>query len=44
MTETYQAIGIIEVMPPQGPQLLLAANIPHGKHHILVLNFLNIET
>jgi hypothetical protein len=39
-----QSIGIGEVVPPQGPQFLLAANIPHSEHYILVLNLLNIET
>jgi hypothetical protein len=31
-------------VPPQGPELLLATNIPHSEHYILVLNLLNIET
>ena len=39
-----QSIGIVEVVPPQGPELLLATNIPHSEHYILVLNLLNIET
>jgi len=39
-----QSIGIGEVVPPQGPQFLLAADIPHSEHYILVLNLLNIET
>lgn len=41
--KTYQTIRIIEVMPPQRPQLLLATDIPYCKHHVLVLYFLNIE-
>ena len=39
-----QSIGIGEVVPPQGPQFLLAADIPHSENYILVLNLLNIET
>jgi hypothetical protein len=39
-----QSISVVEVVPPQGPELLLATNIPHGEHYILVLNLLNIET
>ena len=39
-----QSICIGEVVPPQGPQFLLAADIPHSENYILVLNLLNIET
>jgi hypothetical protein len=39
-----QSIGVVEVVPPQGPQFLLAANIPYSEHYILVLNLLNIKT
>jgi len=38
-----QSIGIGEVVPPQGPQFLLATDIPHSENYILVLNLLNIE-
>jgi hypothetical protein len=39
-----QSIGVVEVVPPQGPQFFLAANIPYSEHYILVLNLLNIKT
>jgi hypothetical protein len=39
-----QSICVVEVVPPQGPQFLLATDVPHSKHYILVLNLLNIET
>ena len=44
VVDIYKSIGIVEVMPPQGPELFLATNIPNCEHHILVLNFLHIET
>lgn len=40
----YQSISIIEVMPPEWPEFLLSTYIPHCEHHILILNFLHIET
>jgi len=31
-------------MPPKWSEFLLTTNIPHSKYHILILNFLHIET
>ena len=40
----YQSISIIKVMPPEWPEFLLSTYIPHCEHHVLILNFLHIET
>lgn len=36
--------GVGEVVPPQGPQLFLAAHVPYGKRDVLVLHRLHIES
>jgi hypothetical protein len=37
-------LGVLEVMPPQRTDLVLAADIPHGELDVLVLNRLDVET
>ena len=37
-------LSVLEVMPPQRPDLVLATHVPHGELDILVLNRLNVET
>lgn len=37
------ALGVLEVMPPQRPDLVLSTNIPHGELDILILDRLNVE-
>ena len=34
---------VLKVVPPQGPDLILTAHIPHGKADVLVLNCLHIK-
>lgn len=38
------ALGVLEVMPPQRSDLVLSTDIPHGELDVLVLDGLNIET
>jgi len=38
------ALGVLEVMPPEGADLVLASDIPHGELDVLVLDSLDIET
>ena len=38
-----ESVRIVEVVPPQWPQLLLTADVPYGEHHVLVLHLLNVE-
>lgn len=42
--EAYKSISVVEVVPPKRSEFLLATNIPNREHHILVLNFLNVES
>jgi len=35
---------VLEVMPPQWSDLILAADIPHCKADVFVLNSFNVET
>jgi hypothetical protein len=37
------ALRILEVMPPQRPDLILTADIPDGKLNVLVFDSLNVE-
>lgn len=37
------ALGVLEVMPPERPDLVLATDIPHGELDVLVLDRLDIE-
>ena len=39
----YEAICIVEVVPPEGPQLFLPPHVPDSEKHILVLHLLDIE-
>lgn len=37
------ALGVLEVMPPQGTDLVLTTDIPHGELDVLVLDSLDVE-
>ena len=37
-------LGVLEVMPPEGADLVLTADIPHGELDVLVLDGLDVET
>lgn len=37
-------LGVLEVMPPQRSDLVLASDIPHGELDVLVLDGLDVET
>ena len=37
------ALGVLEVMPPQGSDLVLATDVPHGELDIFVLDRLDVE-
>ena len=38
------ALGVLEVMPPQRSDLVLTADIPHGELNVLVFDSLDVET
>ncbi len=38
------ALGVLEVMPPQRSNLVLSTNIPYSELDVLVFNSLNVET
>lgn len=37
-------LSVLEVMSPEGTDLVLATDIPHGKLNVLVLDGLDVET
>jgi hypothetical protein len=37
------ALGILEIMPPERSDLVLSTHIPHGELNVFVLNGLDIE-
>src|SRR5690606_28835142 len=37
------ALGVLEVMSPQGTDLVLSSDIPHGERNVLVLDSLDVE-
>lgn len=37
-------LGVLEVMPPQRPDLVLSSNIPYGELNVLVLDGLDVES
>jgi len=37
-------LGVLEVMPPQRPDLVLSSDIPHGELDVLVLDGLDVES
>lgn len=37
-------LGVLEVVPPQGTDLVLATHIPHSKADVLVLHSFDIES
>lgn len=36
-------LGVLEIMPPQWPDLVLPTDVPHGELDVLVLDGLDIE-
>lgn len=36
-------VGVLEVVAPEGAELILSSDVPHGELEVLVLNGLNIE-
>lgn len=38
------ALGVLEVVSPQRPDLVLATDIPHGERDVPVLDRLDVET
>lgn len=39
----WLTLGVLEVVPPQGTDLVLATHVPHGEADVLVLHRLHIE-
>jgi len=39
-----EALSVLEVVPPEGTDLVLTSDIPHGEVDVLVLDSLHIET
>ena len=37
------ALGVLEVVSPQGPDLVLSTDVPHSELDVLVFDSLNIE-
>jgi hypothetical protein len=37
-------LSVLEVMPPEGSDLVLTTDIPHGELNVLVLDGLDVET
>jgi hypothetical protein len=37
-------LGVLEVMPPQRPNLVLSSDIPYGELNVLVLDGLDVES
>ena len=42
-TRHTRTVGVVEVVPPQRAQLLLAADVPDREDDVLVLHFLDVE-
>ena len=38
-----ESLGVLVVMPPQGSDLVLPSDVPHGEADILVLDRLHVE-
>ena len=38
-----EALSVLEVMPPQGSDLVLAADVPHSEGDVLVFDGLDVE-
>ena len=38
-----ETLGVLEIMSPQRPDLVLAADVPHGEADVLVLDGLHVE-
>lgn len=39
-----QALGVLEVVSPQGPDLILTSNIPDSEANVFIFHRLDIET
>ena len=39
-----ESLGVLEVVPPEGADLVLTAHVPHGEADVLVLHRLYVET
>ena len=37
-------LGVLEIVAPEGANLVLTSHIPHGEADVLVLNSLDVET
>ena len=40
----YEALGVLEIVPPEGSNFVLTADIPNGETDVFVFHGLNIET
>jgi hypothetical protein len=38
------SLGVLEIMSPQRPDLILSTNIPYGELNVLIFNSLNVES
>lgn len=41
--DVYETLSVLEVVPPQGTDLVLAADVPHSEADVLVLDGLDVE-
>merc|ERR1711892_1528805 len=44
INDKNESLRILKVMTPQGPNLVLSANVPHGERDIFVLDCFDVET
>ena len=40
----YEALGVLEIVPPEGSNFVLTADIPNGETDVFVFHGLHIET
>ena len=40
----YLTLRVLEVVPPEGTDLVLSSDVPHGERDVLVLDSLDVET
>mmetsp|Transcript_34536 Transcript_34536/g.86823 ORF Transcript_34536/g.86823 Transcript_34536/m.86823 type:complete len:287 (-) Transcript_34536:180-1040(-) len=43
INDHHEGLAVLEVVPPERPNLVLAANVPHGEGDVLMLDRLDIE-
>ena len=41
--DVYEAVGVAEVVPPQGAELLLPPDVPDGEEDVFVLDLFDVE-